>query len=125
MSDKRFINGQQLALVGNTGGVPSFYLTVQTDATDSTKAVTAPVRLRVIGVTGVMTGAGGAGDTVAVRNGSDPISATVDVSAVADKGTWTAATIDDAFWVVAAGKTINVVTASSALSFVLIECVRA
>ena len=83
----------------------------------------APKRFRVIRVWGVMTGAGGAGDTVVVNDGANNITNVVSVAALADQDVWDAVQIDDAQHTVDKGGSLRVVTASDALSIVYIECI--
>lgn len=127
MADNRFIGGNQLGLLDNSYGSPTSVFHVQTVA--STTAYTAVSNLdrdvKVIRVWGFMTGAGGASDTVVVKNGSTAITDTIDVSALADKEVFEAATIDDAQWVVKKGGSITVTSASDALTHIFIEVVNA
>lgn len=83
----------------------------------------APKRFRVFDVTGVMTGAGGALDTVVVNNGSNAITNTIDVSALADQDTFVAAKINDTNWQVNKNGSLSVVTVSGALCTIYINCV--
>ena len=126
MADNRFINGQQFALAGNIHGAPTFRLFKQTVAGTSSYVVVANAafKFRVVGVTGIMTGAGGASDTVKVTDGTNDITDTINVATLADKSVFSAATIDDAYWNISVGGDLKVETASGALAYVIIECVR-
>lgn len=106
-------------------GVP-FTIVVPTDTTNSTYTIyssNAPKRFRVYGVSGVMTAAGAALDTVVVNNASSAITNTIDVSALQDTDTFVAAKVNDANWQVSKGGSLNVVTVSSALCTLYIHCV--
>lgn len=126
MADSRFINGQQLALAGNKLGAPHFCFDLDTDSTNSTYTVvaSAPFKFRVVAVRGHMIGAGAASDTVVVKNGSNSITDTVDVSTLSDKEVVAFNTLDDAYSDVARGGSLVVTTASAALVRLSIECVR-
>jgi hypothetical protein len=126
MTDNRFNNGQQCVLSGNPLGSLTFEFQVQTDSTNSSYTLVhaSQFRFRVIGVTGIMTGAGGTSDTIKVTDGTNDITDTIDVSALADKSVFSAATIDDAYWNIDVGESLKVVTASAALAFVMVKCVR-
>ncbi len=104
-------------------GVPTSKVFIQTVSGTSTYVFTPSRPVRVIGVRGVMSGAGGAGDTITVQNSAGTaISAVIDVSAMADKEVFVSASIDDAVSSIArdAGG-FKVVTASGAVAFVEIE----
>src|SRR5687767_9315932 len=110
----RGMNPTQLAsLAEYYGGVP-FRLAVQTNANDSSYQLFpggAPFKCRVLGMSGIMTGAGAAADSVALQDGdSNVIVAAVDVSALADKDKWDSSTVDDAHWDINEGESLKVVT---------------
>lgn len=105
-------------------GIP-FVIVVPCTASTSTYTLfssDAPKRFRVFSVNGVMTGAGGALDTVVVNNGSSAITNTIDVSALQDQDTFVAAKINDANWQVNKNGSLNVVTVSGALATLYINC---
>lgn len=78
--------------------------------------------VRVLGMSGVMTGAGGAGDTVQLQDGSgNAITEAVPVNALSDKDKWDASVIDDAYHTIKKGEKLKIVTASDALSEVYVE----
>lgn len=127
MADNRFIGGNQLGLLDNTYGAPSSVFHVSTVA--STTAYNAVLNLtrpvKVVRVWGFMTGAGGAGDTVVVKNGSTAITETIDLSALADKEVFQATSLDDAQWLVSKDGSITVTSASDALTELFIEVINA
>jgi len=73
-----------------------------------------PFPIRIVDVTGIMTGAGGASDTVKVTDGTNDITSTEDLSALADTDTWDISQIDDAYCDLERGDTLQVVTTSDA-----------
>lgn len=127
MADNRFIGGNQLGLLDNSYGSPTSVFHVSTSASVSSYTAVAGLDrdVKVIRVLGFMTGAGGASDTIVVKNGSTAITDTIDVSALADKDVFEAAQIDDAQYNVKKGGSINVTTASGALAELFIEVVNA
>jgi hypothetical protein len=80
-------------------------------------------KFRVIDVQCVATAAGGAADTVTVKNGSDAITDAIDLND-SDKVISRAATIDDAFRDIDTTQSLVVATASDAVADVYIYCVR-
>lgn len=85
----------------------------------------APFKCRVLGMSGIMTGAGASADTVALQDGAgNVIVAAVDVSALSDKDKWDSSTVDDAYWDIDAGENLKVVTESGALCFVNVQLVN-
>lgn len=105
-------------------GIP-FVFRVPTDTTNSTYTIyssNCPRRLEVIYATGTMTGAGAAADTVVIRNGSNAITDTLDVSALADTDVFDFTKISDTYYRVNKGGSLNVVTVSAALCIVYIHC---
>lgn len=126
MGFNAFINGQQFAIKGNPLGTPTFVFSAQTDASTSAYVLVdrAPFAFRVLGVSGRMTGAGGAGDTLAVTDGTNAITDTVDVSALSDQDGFSVQTVDDAYWDIPKGGKLQLNTASGALAFVTVECMR-
>ena len=109
------------------GGIP-FKVEVATVAATSSYQVFAggaPFKCRVLGMSGVMSGAGAASDTVQLQDGSsNAITEAVDVSALSDKDKWDVATVDDTYYDIDAGENLKIVTASGALSLVYVELMR-
>lgn len=77
-------------------------------------------KLRVVDVWYIGTAAGGAGDTITVKNGATAITNALDVN-VADKTIVRAGTIDDASYDIAAGGTLRVTGASAATGIVFVQ----
>lgn len=113
----------------NWGAVP-FKISVTTNATDSTYQLLGGGsgfngRLRVIGFSGIMTAAGGAGDTVQLKDkDGTAISEAVDVSALSAGDKWDASVIDSTYYNVDNGDKLQVVTASAALCVAWAELMR-
>lgn len=85
----------------------------------------APFKCRVLGMRGIMTGAGASSDSVALHDeNSNVIIGAVDVSALSDKDVFDASTVDDAYWDIDAGEDLLVVTVSGALSFVTVKLIN-
>lgn len=111
-------------------GIP-FIARFQTAAGATTKDIVIPKHLacRVVKCWGVMTGAGGGGDTVRLKKvtaagASTDISDAVDVSALGDKDVFEVGEIDDAQQDLAGEDTLRVTTASDALAEVYVLLVR-
>lgn len=83
-----------------------------------------PFRIRILDIRGVMTGAGAGGDTVKVTDGTNDLTDTADLSALADTDTFDMSQLDDAYWIVDKGDNLTCVTASDALCYVTAYCVR-
>ena len=82
-------------------------------------------QVRVVGVYGIMTGAGAASDTVQLQdNGSNAITEAVDVSALSANDKWDASVISRTYYDVEKGENLNIVTASGALSEVWVELIH-
>ena len=111
------------------GGI-SFKVEVQTEAGTTEYQVFkggSPYngRLRVLGMSGIMTGAGAAADTVQLKDKDDNvITEAVDVSALSDKDKWDASQVDDAYYNLDAGDNLQIITASDALCRVYVELMR-
>lgn len=84
-----------------------------------------PFRIRIIDVKGIMTGAGAALDTMEVTDGTNSITDTSDLSALADGATFEAGNISDTYWLVTPGENLTCVTASAALCYVTVYFERA
>jgi hypothetical protein len=69
-------------------------------------------------------GAGGAGDTALLDNGTTAITDAMDMGSVADGTVVHATTIDDAYATIAKDGSMDVTTASSAVGTMTILCVR-
>ena len=113
----------------NEGAIP-FEVDVQTNATDSTYQVFpggCPYSggVRVKSMTGIITGAGAASDTLLLEDGAgNNLTETVDVSALSDKDMWEAVTMDDLYTDIDYGENLRITTASAALARVTIKMHR-
>lgn len=127
MADNRFIGGNQLGLLDSTFGAPSsvFHVStvVGTSAYTAVAGLTRPVK--IVRVWGIMTGAGGVGDTVVVNNGSTAVTEVIDLSTAANKEVFGAGSIDTAQWAVSKGGSITVTSASDATTELFIEVINA
>jgi hypothetical protein len=74
--------------------------------------VTLTHKTRIMDVMCIATAAGGAGDTITVKNGADPITDAIDLN-VSDKVVKRPTTIDDAFHEIAAAGTLRITGASA------------
>lgn len=106
-------------------GVP-FIAHFKSVAGTNDKTITIPKNLpcKVVNVWGYMTGAGGAGDTVQLLNGTNAITPAKDVSGLSDKDYFTFASIDDAYNIIASEGTLKLTTASDALCEVFVLLIR-
>jgi hypothetical protein len=85
----------------------------------------APFKFKVIDAWVQQTGgAGGAGDTALLDNGTTAITDAMDMGSVADGTVVHATTIDDAYATIAKDGSMDVTTASSAVGTMTILCVR-
>ena len=112
----------RVANVNPVGGVP-FVHRVTCSALTGDVDITLTHKERVIRVEAIATAAGGAGDTVQVKNGTTAITNALDLN-VSDKVVVAASTIDDAQWDVAAGGTLRVTGASGVNAEVIIWTIR-
>jgi hypothetical protein len=80
-------------------------------------------KVRVIDVWAVATAAGGAGDTIIVKNATTAISSTLDLN-VSDKVIARTTTLDDAAWEIDAAGTLKVTGASGVTAEVFISAIR-
>jgi len=81
-----------------------------------------PRSVRVLGMMGIMSGAGAAGDTVQLQDGSsNAITEAVSVAALSDQDKWDASVIDNAYYQIKPGDNLKIVTASDALSEVWVQ----
>jgi hypothetical protein len=121
------LTARVIANIADLGiGIP-FAIQAQTAAGATEKVVfnaNAPFKVRVLQAFGTMTGAGAAGDTVKLTDGTNDVTNAVDVSAKGDKATFQFGEVDDARHDIAANGTLKVVTASDALCLVTIIGVR-
>lgn len=120
------ITPDQLSQHRGALGGSTFKVLKSTNATDSTYQLFpngSPYDcVRVLGMRGIMTGAGAALDTVQLQDGSShAITEAVNVSALSDKDVWDASVIDDAYYTIYKGDNLKVVTESGALSLVSVE----
>lgn len=82
-------------------------------------------QVRVLGMYGIMSGAGAAADTVQLQDhNSNAITEAVDVSALSANDKWDASVIDRTYYDVEKGENLKIVTASGALSEVWVELVH-
>lgn len=124
----RGISGFNTTELGSNYGAPLVVFSVQTEAATAAYTVMSAqpsmqVSYRVLDVVAYATAAGGAADTVTVKNGDTAITNALDLN-VSDKVVVRAGTIDDAECVLEPGDTLTVATASGAVAYVQIFCVR-
>lgn len=115
-------NVATVANVNTTGGIPVLYRITATALTGDVD-VTVAEKIRVLDVWCVATAAGGASDTITVKNGSTAITDAMDLN-VADKVLVRAGTIDDAQHEIAAAGTLKVTGASAATCEVYVLAIR-
>ena len=121
----QIINGVDLANVANVnviGGVPVIHRITCTALTGDVDVVLTH-KTRITNVWAVGTAAGGAGDTVQVKNGANAITNALDMN-VADQTVVRVTTIDDAQWDIAAAGTLRVTGASGVNAEVFVEGIR-
>lgn len=122
------IRGKNVAKVGESTGSPVLLYAKQTVAGTTTYTLfnhaNQNFNFRVVNAWVVMTGAGGAGDTVKLTDGTNDITNTMSVAAAADKDVLSFSTLDDAYHTIGKGDKLQVVTASDALCLVYVEVVR-
>ena len=81
-----------------------------------------PRSVRVMGMMGIMTGAGAAADTVQLQDkDSNAITEAVDVSALSDQDKWDCSVVNDAYYEIKPGDNLKIATASGALSEVWVQ----
>jgi hypothetical protein len=80
--------------------------------------------MRIIKAWGVMTQAGAASDTAVITDGTNNVTDTADLSVFDDTDQFDFSQIDDAYWALAQGDTLQVDTASSPALRVYIMAVR-
>lgn len=100
-----------------SGGIP-FVIQVATAAGTTEYRIwdkSCPRSCRIVDAWGVMTGAGGAGDTVKITDGTNDISDTVDLSSLGDNDLFAIGELDDAYVDLAEGGSLQVEAASDAL----------
>jgi hypothetical protein len=90
-----------------TAGIPILYRVDMLGGPTVTMPVAITEKSRVIDVWVVNRAAGTTSDTITVKNGTDAITNAIDISG-ADKTVAGVGTIDDAYWEIAAGGTLNV-----------------
>lgn len=117
------------ALSAANVGVPVVLPLVIPDVASGNQDFTAlPYKVRVVGVRYVKTGgAGNAGNSVTVHNGTTGNAITSVLNNASDTGTAVPSTIDDAFWDLAANATIRVVTVRAGgnnACVLFLDCIR-
>jgi len=123
---KATLTATEIATISTTGvgiGLP-FTLTAQTVSGTTAYALTAPFKFEVLDGHFIMGAAGGASDTIVMKNGSTAITDTSDLSAKSDKEIVRFTTIDDAQSVVAKDATFSFVTASDSKGLAVAHCIR-
>ncbi len=110
----------QVANVLTEAGIPVLHRITVADVATGNVDVVLDAKTRVLDAWVVKTGgAGGASDTIQLKNGSDAISDAVDIN-IADKVVARVGTIDDAYHEIAAGGTLRVARTKS--SGANVEC---
>jgi len=103
-------------------------LKVSMGASDSTKypfkSKKPPFKIEIINAWGVMTAAGGALDTVVIKNGSTAVTNTADVSTLADKDIFDFSSLNDDKYQLTVNDELSVVTVSGAPCMVYILFMR-
>lgn len=115
-------NVATVADVNVVGGLPILYRIAAAALTGDVD-VTLTYKSRVIDVWCVATAAGGASDTITVKNGATAITDAMDLN-VSDKAVVRAGTIDDAAYEIAAAGTLRVSGASAATCDVYVLAIR-
>lgn len=115
-------NVAEVADVNVVGGIPILYRITATTLTGDVD-VTLTYKSRVIDVWAVASAAGGASDTITVKNGTTAITDALDLN-VSDKVLVRAATIDDAANEIAAAGTLRVSGASAVNAEVYVLAIR-
>lgn len=102
-------------------GVVQFVVNVITDTTGTSFKVFpsgAPFACRVVGLQGIMQGAGAGGMTLVLNdNAGNAITDSISLAALPDRAVFDAAAINDARWLVNKGDVLAVVTATSPLTY--------
>lgn len=122
---KKMTIGNSVPNVANVnviGGIPQLFR-ITASALTGDVDVTVTHKIRVLDVWTVQTAAGGAGDTIIVKNGATAITDTMDCNKV-DKTITRATTIDDAQHEIAAGGTLKVSGASAVTCEVYVMAIR-
>lgn len=105
------------------GGVPVVHRVTVADGATADIDVTLTYKTRVYDVVVVKTAAaGGASDTITVKNGTTAITDAIDIN-IADKAVARAGTIDDAAWEIAAGGTLRVTRTKASANNVACEVI--
>ena len=129
MGDRRGIGSINLDSHVGVEGVVPFKVAYTTIAGTSTYQVFpngSPFgKVRVIGMSGIMSGAGAAADTVQLQDGSsNAITEAVDVSALSAGDKWDASQVSRTYYEIQKGDNLKIATVSGALSEVWVELVR-
>jgi hypothetical protein len=119
------LTGADSAVVANVNVIGGSLVLHRIDAAALTGDVDVVLthKTRVIDVWCVASAAGGAGDTITVKNAGNAITDAIDLN-VADKVVKRAGTIDDAFHEIAAGGTLRVSGASAVNAVVYVLGIR-
>ena len=100
-------NMKDLADLDVTAGIPILYRIDMAGGPTLTIPIEITEKSRVIDAWVINKGAGTSSDTITIKNGTDAITDAMDISG-ADKTVKGVSTIDDAYWDIAAGGTMNV-----------------
>lgn len=111
-----------VANVNVIGGIPVVHRATCTNLTGDVDIVLTH-KTRIIDVQCIGTAAGGAGDTITVKNGANAITDAIDMN-VADGVSKRAGTIDDAQWDIAAAGTLRITGASAVNAEVIVYGIR-
>lgn len=121
-------NPKEFAGIDQGYGLPMGVVSVDTEAGTSTYKLFSgsplPFPIRIVEVKGYMLGAGAASDTVKLTDGTNDITSTEDLSVLADTDAWDCSQIDNAYADLERGDTLQVETASDALTRVFVFFVR-
>ena len=134
MPDNRGLNARSLARLDNVFGAPCFLLSQSVNGAETEKLwdSNSPFNFRIVNAWGVMLRAGTSSDTVVVqriRSGTTAaITDTADIAAQADKKIFDFSELDDDYWSISKGDTLQVVTTggvtTSEMCQVYLLCVR-
>lgn len=111
-----------VANVNVIGGIPVVHRITATNLTGDVDVVLTH-KTRILDVQCVAVGAGGAADTITVKNGATAITDAIDMN-VADKAVKRAGTIDTAQWDIAAAGTLRISGASAVNAEVIVYGIR-
>ncbi len=126
VQDNRNIVGKQVGYpLQSVDGAPTFMIAAVIAAATSsyTLVADAQFKFRVIDVKVILTAAGGAADTLTVKNGSTAITDDLDLNK-SDATETRAATYDDAQWDISPGGSLKVSTASGPAGVLFVTCMK-